>query len=515
MTSPLREGTPEQFAALRRTLSSAGYTTAGVCRRTNIDSIYAFRTIQEHRPAPESIDDALGLLIHVFMDGRPVSRALMEALLPAPGLAAMESLGLLHAMPGHADQVVATVLLYPTGSLYIVSDREDDPTDPGAKGALLKDSVYPAISTNTGRFLALLPQSPCDALLDLCAGTGIAALVAADHTRRAWAVDITERSTAFARFNADLNGIDNVTALQGDLYEPLDGLTFDRIVAHPPYMPAVQLEFIYRDGGTDGEQVTARILGGLRTYLRPGGRLQCGCLITERRSAAAEERVRGMLGEHQNEFDLLVVTAASSTPAEFYRNMASHGKMPEAKAVQYQHMLEALDVERMVLCTLVVQRHDAERPAFTVRRPEGQEMGPDDIDWLLRWEAAVLDRNFIETLVGARPRLSPRARLHMVSRAKNGSWVPESWAVKTETPFPYGVEAPLDVVGFLASCDGRTTIRQHLDRVRAAGSVPAGTTPRQFVDLLLPLFAAGLLEIEAMPLPPHQRDLPPKPLDKE
>jgi methylase of polypeptide subunit release factors len=35
-----------------------------------------------------------------------------------------------------------------------------------------------------------------------------------------------------------LNDVSNVTVLQGDLYDPVQGQRFDRITIHPPYVPA-------------------------------------------------------------------------------------------------------------------------------------------------------------------------------------------------------------------------------------------------------------------------------------
>ena len=45
-------------------------------------------------------------------------------------------------------------------------------------------------------FLDVMPNEPCDSFLELCSGTGIAALVAArDFAKHAWATDIADRST--------------------------------------------------------------------------------------------------------------------------------------------------------------------------------------------------------------------------------------------------------------------------------------------------------------------------------
>ena len=46
-----------------------------------------------------------------------------------------------------------------------------------------------------------------------------------------------------------------MTVVEGDMYAPVEGLTFDRIVTHPPYIPAKQTGLIFRDGGEDGEQI--------------------------------------------------------------------------------------------------------------------------------------------------------------------------------------------------------------------------------------------------------------------
>ena len=165
-----------------------------------------------------------------------------------------------------ANRVVSNVLLYPAESLLIASDVAALPDGDGARWW---DLVYAAITTNTKNFLSTMPRRPCKAFLDLCSGTGVAALAAAstfaDH---AWAIDVADRSTQFASFNARLNDVNNVTIVSGDLYAPVAGLTFDRIVAHPPYVPARETRMVYRDGGSDGEGVTRRIIARLTSLLR-------------------------------------------------------------------------------------------------------------------------------------------------------------------------------------------------------------------------------------------------------
>ena len=151
----------------------------------------------------------------------------------------------------------ALLCFIPSGRFFIVSDRWIAPD--GKDFEAPDDFVYPAITPNTTDFLATLPVTPCDSFLELCSGTGAVALAASGYAKKSWAIDITERSTQMAEFNRLLNGLDNVTVLKGNLYEGVEDLKFDRIVAHPPYMPVLRPAQIFYDGGADGEQITRRM----------------------------------------------------------------------------------------------------------------------------------------------------------------------------------------------------------------------------------------------------------------
>ena len=109
-------------------------------------------------------------------------------------------------------------------------------------------------------------------------------------------MDITERSTRFAEFNRLLNGVANATILQGDLYEPVRGLRFDRIVAHPPYVPAAsEVDLSGCRIGRRGHH--ARDRERPRGQPIPGGRLYCLSLGADHKGEALEHRVRRWLGD--------------------------------------------------------------------------------------------------------------------------------------------------------------------------------------------------------------------------
>lgn len=491
----------ERLLALRSFLADVGFTEAAVCRRAGIESIYDFKSLREGRPGAIEPADPLDALIRLFMDVELVERRTIDALLAAEEIHLLEGSGLLSTDAADPARCHATVLLYPTESLWIASDLNVDPRG-AADAKLPEDAVYPAITKNTRHFLSTLPNSPCANFLELCAGTGIAALSASRYAERTWAVDITDRSTRFARFNAALNGIDNCRVLQGDLYQPVAGQQFDRIVAHPPYMPSLEQKYVFRDGGEDGEQITRRILQGLPDHLAPGGQCYCTCMLTDRREAPAESRVRELLGERGPEFDLAIVTFQTFQPTEYYFRLALAGRATLDEVVRRHGIFSHLEVERLVYCSVVIERHGQARAGFTVRRQAGPVTGAGEIDWLLRWEKAVAgEGGNAGHLLGARPLASPRVRLQVSHVLENGAWVAEECRLATESPFALEAKCPPWIATVLGDADGRRTTREHFEKLKQLGLVSADAVEEEFAKLVRALIAGGFLQLAEFPPP--------------
>lgn len=73
-------------------------------------------------------------------------------------------------------------------------------------------------------------------VLDVGCGYGPIGLTAAKLAENGLVtmIDINERAVELSRENAKLNGINNVTVLQSDVYEAVKQLKFDVIVTNPP-----------------------------------------------------------------------------------------------------------------------------------------------------------------------------------------------------------------------------------------------------------------------------------------
>jgi release factor glutamine methyltransferase len=112
-------------------------------------------------------------------------------------------------------------------------------------------------------------------VLDVCTGSGVLAITAAQCGARATAIDISHRAVLCARLNARLNGV-HVRALRSDLLAAVSGEQFDAIVSNPPYLPGdagLPKGGSARawEGGHDGRALLDRLCAQAPRHLAPGG----------------------------------------------------------------------------------------------------------------------------------------------------------------------------------------------------------------------------------------------------
>lgn len=490
-------GAPEQFARLREAFEALGYTEREVCSRFGIETIH--QAVKRLEPDRE-VTDPQALLIRLFLETAPVPWRIVRSLLSQGDLAAIEALALLMPADSAGDVCRATLALYPTEGLYIASDHGE--AGPVSDWRAPADIVFPAIGEATQRFMALMPRTPCGDMLDLCSGTGIAALVgAARFAERVWAVDITERSTRFATFNAALNAIHTVTPLTGDLYEPVQSQAFDLIVANPPYVPALHDEYIFRDGGEDGERVTWRILSGLQTHLRPGGTFYCYCIATDRHGAPLEERIRRAMGQAESEFDILVAEAMTLDPIVYYARRAQHGDESFADVGRRNDLFKQLGIRQLVYAPVLIRRRSGEdgRPPLTLRRQLSPLTRSRDLQGAFDAQAAIAGGKSAARLLRSRLRANPRAEVRTIHRQHGGEWVLDRCFLVTQTPFVADASCPPGYATLFMLCDGKVTGRDLLQRLKEQRIVPDDAPEMEFAEALGRLVEHGLLEVVDTP----------------
>lgn len=350
----------EDLQALRALL--AGYTEAEVARRVNLANFENNSAPFSDELAAAALQRPLDAIIRLFHECLYVG----EAELPAELLDLLDRLGLIAHDTELPGLVYSTVAILRVAGELIVCDRGGAPD--GSDYPLQTDVVYPPIFDNALRYLASLPSTPCEAMLEIGTGTGIGAIRGARHARHVWATDITARAVHFASLGCRLAGLDNVTVLEGDLYNPVEGLTFDCIAFHPPWVPASQSTFAFGNGGEDGEAIIRGSIEGLPRFLRPGGRFHATLLASDREGEKFEQRVRRWLGAAEDQFDIAVAELACDSTDKFLAQNLARGSICERDIPRWTELWKVTRTEAIVYGYLILQRHEGEREPVTSRR---------------------------------------------------------------------------------------------------------------------------------------------------
>jgi release factor glutamine methyltransferase len=150
-------------------------------------------------------------------------------------------------------------------------------------------------------FCRHLPVRPGDRVLEIGAGLGLAAVLAARAGARVVATDVVAEAVEMIRLNAQLNGV-SVDARVGDCYAPVVGERFDLVCTNPPQMPTPagrereDPQAAADNGGIDGWDLLDRVIDSAPAHLEPGGRLVFSLFaFLGRKSAFARLERRGFV----------------------------------------------------------------------------------------------------------------------------------------------------------------------------------------------------------------------------
>jgi release factor glutamine methyltransferase len=184
-------------------------------------------------------------------------------------------------------------------------------------------------------------------VLELGAGLGLAAVLAARAGASVVATDIVPEAVAAIAANAALNAV-SVDARLGDCYAPVAGERFDLVASNAPQMPTPPARergdaaAAADNGGRDGWAILDRVIAGAPAHLRPGGRLMFTIFgFLGRKSAFAKLEAVG-----------LVPSVVASETQSFPR--LGFERLDHLRALDVEHTLPATGVptgvERLMLC---------------------------------------------------------------------------------------------------------------------------------------------------------------------
>jgi len=302
----------------------------------------------------------LDVLVHLFIGQEAIPLGAVDRLLGAQFISDMRKLDLIRLEEDY-DLCWASVRLAPVKGLLICSDRV-------MGGPFEKDHVFDPCSGTSRAFIQLAPTTPCEKLLELCCGSAPCCLAAAQgFAQSACGVDISSRAIHFAEFNRRLNGIENAVMYCGNLFAPVESVVFDRIVAHPPYIPALADTVVFRDGGVDGERVSMEIIRQIPRYLSDRGEFYAYLLLSDRIDSPAELRVRQLLGAEGREFDVALLVQRELRLMEYVSADKVLMRRPSKESDQLIECCRALGITKFLFTGLMV-RPKRRRTAITLRQ---------------------------------------------------------------------------------------------------------------------------------------------------
>ncbi|MBW2281605.1 MAG: class I SAM-dependent methyltransferase [Deltaproteobacteria bacterium] len=410
--------------------------------------------------------------------------AAREALSPVP-LAVWEASGLLRCEHG---KVVPRVRLARYSGLTVACD-----VDWHAGGAPRDDAVM-GITTSTLCLASFTPRGRAARALDLGTGSGLQALLAARHCDRVTAVDLNPRALEFARFNAALNGVENVDFVRGDLLEFEADEPYDLVVCNPPFVISPRSDCLYRDNPLDADGFVQALLQRMPGLLAEGGFGQVVCDWGEGADEPWADHVSAWVRDRG--CDAWVLRAQGKDPAAYARTYL--GALPEPE--QRERLQEWKDyytrcgIEQIGF-GVVTLRKAGGRPSWfraegmppRISRPAGGEIarGFDATDFLRAHPGAVL--------LEQRLRTAPHVRVEPRVEAVGGRWCTQSARLTRTRGFPYALDVDPAVLDVVLRSDGTRTLGELLQAAANARKTTAAELAPTFVKVIHQLVARGFL----------------------
>jgi methylase of polypeptide subunit release factors len=354
---------PGAAASLGKTLRKLGYSEDALLDILGDDaySSEAADVLVSDRRLP---DTKLGIALRLLFLERPVSLADAQRALGAAGLQALTATRLARPARGSFRPLAR---LTPIHELVLASDgfsrgREDPPD-------------YVATYTPTSRLAdALTPRPRVASALDVGAGPGIHALLAARHSRRVVASDVNRRALRFTALNAALNEMDNVETRRGSLLEPAGTEHFDLIVSNAPFVISPERRWAYRDGNLPADELSEQLVRGAAARLAPGGLATLLVSWIARDARAPHARpVRWVAGSG---CDAWILSFYESDPLEHAATWNDHlaGADLERAIDEWSEHFRALGARRIVEGAVLLHRVNDD-PAVRV-----DEVDPDELE---------------------------------------------------------------------------------------------------------------------------------------
>jgi hypothetical protein len=480
---------PETMKAIRSAFLQAGYTRTGILDRIRAGDFPALKAsdipiLMRHTQSGSALDT----LIRLFLVEVPCNKdAVSEAVTPMD-VSDWAEAGLI-TMNG--SEVSAAVKVLPFNDLLLAFDLPSMLT--GDSG---RDYVM-GLGASTLTLANLTIRKASSLTLDLGAGCGLQALLAGSHSEKVIATDINERAVAFARFNAALNGIENVQCRRGDFFEPVKGVEFDLIMSNPPYVISPEYEYSYCSAGLAGDELCRKIVQEAPALLAEGGFCQVLCNWAEFDGSPWMDRIRGWV--EGSLCDAWVMRSQSRDITSYASTWIRHTEPKEngitrERFEKWMRYYDHMGITGIGAGIVTLRRRTGGQNWFRADEAPKKMLGPCGENILMGFAL----RDFLESstdsdLLAARFVLSADARLKRVCTPASGGWKDTALKLSLERGFVYSGDIDGVMANFLIACTGQKTLREVLQETAADLGVAPDSISDAFMTMIRPLVEQGFL----------------------
>jgi SAM-dependent methyltransferase len=488
---PPSSADPGLTAELREVLVAAGYSGEGVraALGTGGEVLSRSADIPLHIRRLEG-NEPLGTLIRLLVLDTPVTTTDAEQAFAPLSLDRLEHIGLVARDSG---DVRALVRVVPHDDVLIASDRRV-PMGQADRPDHVAGVHGPSLTLSR-----LTVREHVETALDVGTGNGILAILAARHSDRVTATDVNARALAFAAFNAQLNGIENVEFREGSFFEPVRGERFGLVVCNPPYVISPETAYLFRDSDAIRDTVSREAVEQVPEQLEEGAFAQMlvswvvgadGDWSTPLRSWIEGRGCDAWLLHHATD-DPLTHTG------NWLRHEVGHDHASYTTAIdRWLAYFERLGIEQIAVGAVILRRRSAARNWVRADELPADRLRPAS-EHILRVFAA---QDYLDgltdgsALLGERLALAEPARLGGRTVYDDGEWRTEELTLSLEDGL--GFRASLDplAAAMLTKLDGKLALAE----VAADLARVEGTGRTAIEQALLPvareMLAAGFLE---------------------
>lgn len=331
-------------------------------------------------------------------------------------------------------------------------------------------------------------RTPSGTTLDLGTGCGVLAVLAAKYSDRVLATDLNPRAAEFVAFNAALNETTNIEYREGDTFAPLGDMTFDRILANPPFFVTPSSDVLYCENSMELDQYCRRVVREGAAHLNDNGILQMTFEWVQVRGQSWQTRVAEWM--HGTGCDAWIVRSNFHEPAAYAyeRTRDVYAASPESGTARYRALVDYYrerEVELVCGGMLTLRRRAGTNWLRIDECPlqPGAPFGKSILDCLhtQTWLAANPGDAGLDSL---RPKLVPGTRLEQQFRAGDGAWAASSVRVMLGGALPAALAMEADVAQFVARCDGRHSLRELAAGLASEAGVDASIVYPQCVAVV-------------------------------